>query len=535
MHGLRLASVESAVPQIAQHLNSTHSSIASSISAASPYHDAIDFSIHASISDDPFGNNQSGLQPRRYDRSSHRFMDAAGDERFYGQSSAYASFDCTKVRFEKKANSKDYGSFSLIDILIASEPKVASTLQRLTDLPKTLPMPPPSELESDGKHIALSSRALLEVTLEFYMKEINAPLPIFDKATLLKAIDEQCSMGYISSGGPSKYEDLMLMLLNNAKRSFSIFDTLLKPRFASIQALFTLSSALVIIAGLSSSLDLIWAPTQIGKSESNSPQSHVTREFYDHQVAAKHIALAHQMARSIGLHQPGKFCSQGCQSYLFECSVPLLEFDQPSPLEVAFLAKIKMACFLEEIYSELYMNNAETRPYSSRQSSAMRLLAQLNQEWPDFYARAAMLKASYPSVELELRHMFLTNRVLILLCSNLIEHKSRLLEDSRTTLEIIGEHKAQQSIRGNMALSNVLHLDPLISFFELFLNIVESPQLSHSRDQELIAMTIEGITSQRHANYISSACARVYESVAVCSEIVLAIKQAFPPSSISWE
>ncbi|TGO77432.1 hypothetical protein BELL_0108g00090 [Botrytis elliptica] len=459
----RLASIESAVSRIAQHLNSSHSSIASSTSTASPCHEAIDFSIHASISDDPFGNNQSGPQPRIYDRSSHRFMDAAGDERFYEQSSAFASFDCTKARFEKEANSKDYGNFSLVDLLIASDPKVSSTLQRSTDLPKTLPMPQPSEVESDGKPIALPSRALLEVTLEFHLKETNDPLPIFDRGTLLKAIDEQYSIGY----------------------------TLLKPQIASIQALFTL----------------------MGKSGSNSPQNFVTRKFYDHQVAAKHIALAHQMAKSIGLHQPGQFaspeqtnlfwsmyivdklrlfrCSQGCQSYLFKCSVPLPEFDQPSPLEIAFLAKIKMACFLEEIYGELYMNHTEIKPYSSGQSSAMRF--------------------------------------------NSTEHKSRLLEDSRTTLEIIGELKAQQSIRGNMALSNVLHLDPLISFFELFLNIVESPQLSHLRDQEIIAMTIEGISRQRHANYISSACARVYKSVAVCGETVLAIKQAFPPSSISWE
>ncbi|TGO65568.1 hypothetical protein BOTNAR_0077g00110 [Botryotinia narcissicola] len=556
----RLASIESAVSQIAQHLNSTHSSIASSTPTASPYHEAIDFSIHTSISGDPFGNNRSGPQPRRYGRSSHRFMDAAGDERFYGQSSAYASFDCTKVRFEKKANSKDNGNLSLIDILIESDPKVSSTLQRLTDLPKTLPMPQASELESDGKPIALPSKALLEVTLEFYLREINDLLPIFDRGTLLKAIDEQYSIGCEHTdptwilcfnniillsllaklktsppGAPSKDENLMFMLLNNAKRSFSILETLLKPRIASIQALFTL----------------------MGKSESNSPQSFVTREFYEHQVAAKHIALAHQMARSIGLHQPGQFvspertnlfwsmyiidklrlfrCSQGCQSYLFECSVPLPEFDQPSPLEIAFLAKIKMACFLEEIYRELYMNYAQIQPYSSGQTTAMRLLVQLDQEWPDFHARAAILKESFPSVELELRHMFHTNRVLILLRSNLIEHKSRLLEDSRTTLEIIGELKAQQSIRGNMALSNVLHLDPLISFFELFSNIVENPQLSHSRDQELIAMTIERISRQRHPSYISSACARVYESVAICGEIVLAIKQAFPPSSISWE
>ncbi|TGO92213.1 hypothetical protein BPOR_0008g00530 [Botrytis porri] len=516
--------------------------------------DSLFFSVHASISDDPFENNHSGRWPRRYERSSHRFMDAAGDERFYGQSSAYASFDCTKVRFQKRAKSKDFGNFSLIDILIASDPKVSSTLQRLTDLPKTMPMPPPSELESDGKPIALPSRALLEVTLGFYMKEINAPSPIFDRGTLLKAIDEQYSIGSenadptwilcfnniillsslaklkkSSRGTLSKDEDLMLMLLNNAKRSFLILDTLLKPRVHSIQALFTL----------------------MGKSESDNPQSFVTREFYDHQVAANHIALAHQMARSIGLHQPDKFaspertnlfwsmyiidklrlfrCSQGCQSYLFECSVPLPEFDQSNPLEVAFLAKIKMACFLEEIYRELYMNHTEIQPCSSRQGSAMRLLVQLDQEWPEFYARAAILKASYSSVELELMQMFLTNRVLILLCSNLIEHKSRLLEDSRTILEIIGELKTQRSVRGNMAFSNVLHLDPLIAFFELFLNIVERPQLSHSRDQELIAMTIEAISRQRHANYITSACARVYESVAVCGGIVLAIKQAFPP------
>ncbi|TGO15237.1 hypothetical protein BTUL_0042g00060 [Botrytis tulipae] len=500
----RLASIESAVSQIAQHLNSTHSSIALSTPNASPYHEAIDFSIHTSISDDPFGNNRSGPQPRRYGRSSHRFMDAAGDERFYGQSSVYASFDCTKVQFEKKANSKDYGNLTLIEILIASDPKVSSTLQRLTDLPKMLPMPPASELESDSKPIALPSRALLEVTLEFYLKEINNPLPIFDRGTLLKAIDEQCSIGCEHTDptwilcfnniillsllaklktspprAPSKDENLMFMLLNNAKRSFSIL------RHSSQAA------------------------------DSQHPSS-----FYIGPL----VSIS-----------PANSCSQGCQSYLFECSVPLPEFDQPSPLEIAFLAKIKMACFLEEIYRELYMNYAEIQPYSSGQSTAMRLLVQLDQEWPDFHARAAILKESYPSVELELRHMFYTNRVLILLRSNLIEHKSRLLEDSRTTLEIIGELKAQQSIRGNMALSNVLHLDPLISFFELFSNIVENPQLSHSRDQELIAMTIEGISCQRHPSYISSACARVHESVAVCGEIVLAIKQAFSPSSISWE
>ncbi|KAF7896318.1 hypothetical protein EAF00_006332 [Botryotinia globosa] len=48
-------------------------------------------------------------------------------------------------------------------------------------------------------------------------------------------------------------------------------------------------------------------------------------------------------------------------------------------------------------------------------------------------------------------------------------------------------------------------------------------------------MTIEGVSRQRHPSYISSASARVYESVAVSGEIVLAIKQASPPSSISWE
>ncbi|KAF7946374.1 hypothetical protein EAE96_009372 [Botrytis aclada] len=74
-----------------------------------------------------------------------------------------------------------------------------------------------------------------------------------------------------------------------------------------------------------------------------------------------------------------------------------------------------------------------------------------------------------------------------------------------------------------------------LSFSELFLNTVGNTQLSHSRDEELIAMTIEGVSRQRHANHISSACARVYESVSVCGDIVLATKQAFPPSSISWE
>ncbi|KAM0165532.1 hypothetical protein ACHAPG_000204 [Botrytis cinerea] len=42
-----------------------------------------------------------------------------------------------------------------------------------------------------------------------------------------------------------------------------------------------------------------------------------------------------------------------------------------------------------------------------------------------------------------------------------------------------------------MAILNVLHLDPRISFFELFLKFVESAQLSRPRDQELIAMTMK--------------------------------------------
>ncbi|CCD49776.1 predicted protein [Botrytis cinerea T4] len=72
-----------------------------------------------------------------------------------------------------------------------------------------------------------------------------------------------------------------------------------------------------------------------------------------------------------------------------------------------------------------------------------------------------------------------------------IAQTSRLLEDSRTILEVIGELEPQQSTCGNMAILNVLHLDPRISFFELFLNFVESAQLSRPRDQELIAMTMK--------------------------------------------
>lgn len=106
-----LASIENVVSRIAQHSCTTHSSVPPLASGSSVDQDIPDVSVDSTILDASLGNHHSGPRARRCERSAHRFIDVGGDEIFCGQSSAYAFFDCTKIRFERRANTKDDGNF----------------------------------------------------------------------------------------------------------------------------------------------------------------------------------------------------------------------------------------------------------------------------------------------------------------------------------------------------------------------------------------------------------------------------------------
>jgi hypothetical protein len=74
----------------------------------------------------------------------------------------------------------------------------------------------------------------------------------------------------------------------------------------------------------------------------------------------------------------------------------------------------------------------------------------------------------------------------------------------------------------------------MVAFLEVFLNIVENPHLSHTRDQELVALTTEALKNLSHQRFKSSSYTRVFESVSILNDIVTAIKQAFPSFPTRW-
>jgi hypothetical protein len=155
----------------------------------------------------------------------------------------------------------------MLEILCDRVPTTRYTLRRLAGLPQACPTPSCPEISDDEKPMVLPSQALLEVTLNFYMQEINVSLPVFDRASLMQAIDEQYALGSGNAdlawiicfnnivllsliaklsispkGMPSKDEELMFLLLQNIQRASSKLDSLLQPKVASVQALVTLVS-----------------------------------------------------------------------------------------------------------------------------------------------------------------------------------------------------------------------------------------------------------------------------------------------------
>jgi hypothetical protein len=182
------------------------------------------------------------------------------------------------------------------------------------------------------------------------------------------------------------------------------------------------------------------------------------------------------MAKSIGLHEPGVStntertnlfwtmfimdklklykCSQPCHLWSFECSVPVPTSRQTDLALDSFVAKIKVACLLEEVYQGLYSKRAEAQPLSLRDRSVAQLLAQHDVEFSEYESGTSITLRDFdPASDLYLRHLLLTTRVLVLLGSNSQVYKPQLLDSSRACLEIIASLHSQNSIRAKRAIA----------------------------------------------------------------------------------
>ncbi|KAM3082781.1 hypothetical protein ACMFMF_002434 [Clarireedia jacksonii] len=546
----RLSSIETSISQIAQQLSTPRLSTPLLVEYNQ---DTIlpdgppDFLVQSSLSQSPFEGDLKESVPIR---SSHHLVDSRGHEQFFGRSSLYAFLGYAKTTFEALSIQKNYRGHSMLEILCDRVPSARYTLRRLAGLPQAAPTPSCPEITDDGKPMLLPSQALLEVTLDFYMREINAPLPVFERATLMQAINEQYALGsgnadiawivcfncivllsliaklYISPKGVlSKDEELMFLLLQNIQRFSSKLDSLLPPKVASVQAFLSL--------GL------------------------VTREFYDYRVSAKYLNLAFEMAKSIGLHELGASkntertnlfwtmfimdksklykCSQPCHLWSFECSVSIPTSGKTDPAQNVFIANIKLAYLLEEIYQGLYSKSAEAQSSALRDRSVAQLLARHDLEFSEYESGTSTALRNFdPAQDFYLRHLLLTSRVLILLGSNSPVYRPQILDNSRACLEIIASLHSQNSIRAKKVIANIFQRDPLVTFLEVFLNIVRNPHLSHTRDQELLALTTEAMKDLSDPRFKGSSYAIVSESVSILNETVIGIKQAFPSSPSHW-
>ncbi|PYI12190.1 hypothetical protein BO78DRAFT_425429 [Aspergillus sclerotiicarbonarius CBS 121057] len=358
----------------------------------------------------------------------------------------------------------------------------------------------------DGLPPCLPPRALLEVFLETYFTELSPLLPIYDRQSVLAAMQIQYGSTLDSpdpawivsfssillqtleakSTATKKTDmmarstleaDLLFQLLLNTRRCYNNFERLLQPRVANVQAL--LSMALVAL------------------------------KYFRFTMFETVFAQACELAKSMGLHQSSstadaKQCAE-CQKLFwslfildkhtslvagkpcllpsYDCGIPLPPSTTGILLDDLFAARISLAHIEEDVFCSLYSAKAPQLSPNRLSRRAHKLVRRLN-DWTLQHSRILYPPASTTTTAqqaTELRYALCICRVLVQRRISTPESRQTRLEHARTGLRLLQElcesYHPGHSISGFTACESILLNYPIVLFLEVYIHLL-TPDIS---------------------------------------------------------
>ncbi|RAK98536.1 Zn(II)2Cys6 transcription factor [Aspergillus ibericus CBS 121593] len=408
--------------------------------------------------------------------------------------------------------------------------------------------PPISEPKYDDLPPALPPRTLLEGFVDAYFVELNPFLPIYDRQSVMEAIDQQysgrseapdlawvCSFNSIllhtleaksSAGRPGGQtgdstleRGLVVHLLLNARRCYNNFERLLQPRVANVQSL--LSMALVALKYFSFTMfETVFAQAcQLARTiglhqmAPGIPQETERRHlFWSLFIIDKHASLV--------AGKPGLLPSYGC-------AIPLPGSKSGSLTEDQFTARISLAAILEEMYRRLHSARGARRGRDqlSRRASQM---ARRVEDWAVQYEHAlcptGTPEASQVLAATELQYALYICRVLAQRRISSADSRAKRREYARAGLRLLQElcdgDQAGARRAGYAMFASVTLNYSLILFLEVYMQVLQDYPREEPSDVALLtsfAARADALAAQTTA---TSYTARVREVSARCCQIV---------------
>ncbi|PWY75220.1 hypothetical protein BO94DRAFT_538547 [Aspergillus sclerotioniger CBS 115572] len=422
--------------------------------------------------------------------------------------------------------------------------------------------PPVSEPKYDDLPPALPPRTLLEGFVDAYFVELNPFLPIYDRQSVMDAIDQQygghseapdlawvCSFNSIllhtleakssaarpagQMGDSTLERGLVVHLLLNARRCYNNFERLLQPRVANVQSL--LSMALVAL------------------------------KYFSFTMFETVFAQACQLARTIGLHQiaPGipqeterrhlfwslfiidkhaaLVAGKPCLLPSYGCAIPLPVSRSGSLTEDQFTARISLAAILEEMYRRLHSARGARRGRDQLSRRASQVARRV-EEWAVQYEHALCPSGTpEPSQVLaatELQYALYICRVLAQRRISSTDSRAKRREYARAGLRLLQELCDGDQTGGRRAgyamFASVSLNYSLILFLEVYMQVLQDHPREEPSDVALLssfAARADALAAQTTA---TSYTARVREVSALCCQIVTRLHAPPGPETKSF-
>ncbi|GKZ64141.1 hypothetical protein AnigIFM60653_005780 [Aspergillus niger] len=413
--------------------------------------------------------------------------------------------------------------------------------------------PPVSEPKYDDLPPALPPRTLLEGFVEAYFTDLNPFLPLYDRQSVLDAIEQQygprsdgpdlawiCSFNSIllhtleakssaarpggHTGDSTLERGLVVHLLLNARRCYNNFERLLQPRLANVQSLF--SMALVALRYFSFTMfETVFAQAcqlarTIGlhQTAAGAPQEAERRHlFWCLFIIDKHAALA---------------VGKPCLLPSYACAIPIPSSKCGSLIEDQFTARIMLATILEEMYRRLHSARSTRRGREQISRRASQLARRL-EDWAVQHEHAlhptGTPEASQVLAAAELQYALYISRVLVQRRINGPESRSLRYSHARTGLQLLqklcnGDHLGGRRVGYAMFASVTLNYS-LIPFLEVYMQVLQDHPRADASDVALLtsfAARADILAAQTTA---TSYTARVREVSALCCQVVTRLHQ----------
>ncbi|OJJ67550.1 hypothetical protein ASPBRDRAFT_47611 [Aspergillus brasiliensis CBS 101740] len=413
--------------------------------------------------------------------------------------------------------------------------------------------PPVSEPKYDDLPPALPPRTLLEGFVEAYFTDLNPFLPLYDRQTVLDAIEQQygsrsdgpdlawvCSFNSIllhtleakssaarpggQTGDSTLERGLVVHLLLNARRCYNHFERLLQPRLANVQSLF--SMALVAL------------------------------RYFSFTMFETVFAQACQLARTIGLHQtpPGtaqeserrqlywslfiidKHASlaagKPCLLPSYACAIPIPSSKCGSLNDDQFTARIMLATILEEMHRRLHSARSIRRGREQISRRASQLARRL-EDWAVQHEHAlhptGTPEASQVLAAAELQYSLNICRILLQRRINSPDSRSLRYNHARAGLQLLQELCSSDHLGGRrvgyaMFASVTLNYS-VIPFLEVYMQVLQDHPRADASDVALLTFFAARADILAAQTTATSFTARMREVSARCCQVLTGLHQ----------